>query len=497
AVVMDNNVRIRDAELDLLNNYNAATLTLARQGGGNSQDQFTRSGNLVLHNSSVILAGQPVGSYTQANGSLVITFNGNAGTHKVNQVLQQLAYKGTAEPGAIPVSWVFNDGNSGDAQGSGGAQAVTGHVSINIVAGSDVTNIIAPNLKQNILNGFDSNDTLTGNKGKDVLSGKLGNDTLLGLAGNDTLNGDDGNDYLDGGAGKNVLSGGAGNDIYVVGSKSNKLLETNATDSDLVVSSSTFTLANNIENLTLTGTAKLNGTGNSLGNTLYGNHANNVLYGKNGNDSLYGENGNDLLSGGNDNDKLQGGFGQDKLSGGNADDLLFGEADNDTLNGDAGNDQLYGGSGNDKLSGGAGNDVLLGDAGNDILSGGDGSDSFLGGVGKDKLTGGKGPDGFYFNSAVETGIDKTTWDVLTDFSRAQGDKIVLTAFDANPATSEIDVFTFIKTGVFSADATGQLRFDAKSHVLYGSTDADSDAEFAIQLTGVKTLAVDDFILQNV
>jgi hypothetical protein len=48
--------------------------------------------------------------------------------------------------------------------------------------------------------------------------------------------------------------------------------------------------------------------------------------------------------------------------------------------------------------------------------------------------------------------------------------------------------------MFSANAIGQLRFDAKTFTLYGSTNADSKAEFSVVLTGVKSLVVDDFIL---
>ncbi len=457
AVVMDNNVRIRDAELDATNDYNGATLVLERQDGANSQDIFTRSGNLVFHNGTVVIEGIPVGEYTQSGGALNITFNNNATTNRVNSVLQQLAYSSNAvDPSAIQVSWTFSDSKTEDRQ------SITENVKVNIIAGTDPTHFTGNNQI-----GLTTNDTLTGTKGKDFLSGNSGNDSLFGLDGNDTLKGDEGDDYMDGGAGKNTLIGGAGDDIYIVSQKSNKLVESLNNGQDLVISSTNFILGSHIENLTLVGTAKLNGSGNALDNIIYGNTASNTITGKSGSDGLLG------------------GDGNDKLLGGVGDDNLFGEAGNDNLAGGVGNDKLYGGAGNDKLSGGAGNDLLFGEAGNDVVSGGNGSDIIIGGAGKDKLSGGKGADGFVLNSITETGVNKSTWDVITDFSSKQGDKMIL---------SSIGGLTYIGNQAFSADSTGQLRFDAKSHVLYGNTDADSEAEFAIELLGVKALSAADFIL---
>jgi Ca2+-binding RTX toxin-like protein len=133
-------------------------------------------------------------------------------------------------------------------------------------------------------------------------------------------------------------------------------------------------------------------------------------------------------------------------------------------------------------------DLLTGTDGADKLNGLAGNDTLIGGFGADKLTGGLGADIFKFTSIN----DSTTknHDVITDFKHAQGDKLNLSAIDAKGNTA----FTYIGTGVFSAEATGQLRFDAKTFTLYGSTNADSNAEFSVVLTGVKSLDVDDFIL---
>ena len=119
----------------------------------------------------------------------------------------------------------------------------------------------------------------------------------------------------------------------------------------------------------------------------------------------------------------------------------------------------------------------------------------IGGLGADRLTGGTGADRFDFNSLAELGLTKTTWDTITDFKTSEGDKIDLRGVDANTALIGDQAFTFVgAASAFTGDATGKLRFDAVNHILYGSTDADTDAEFAIALAGVKILVSADFML---
>lgn len=85
----------------------------------------------------------------------------------------------------------------------------------------------------------------------------IGNDldnNLQGAGGNDNLLGGLGSDILDGGAGNNTLSGGADDDTYIT--DGNDTINEGAGDGeDTVLSSASYTLANNLENLTLTGTA--------------------------------------------------------------------------------------------------------------------------------------------------------------------------------------------------------------------------------------------------
>lgn len=141
-----------------------------------------------------------------------------------------------------------------------------------------------------------------------TLTGNDLNNSLVGNAGNDTLNGGLGNDTLNGGAGSDTMVGGLGNDTYVVDVATDVVTETStiASEIDTVQAGITYTLGTNVENLTLTGTTAINGTGNALNNSVTGNTAINTLTGGLGNDSLNGGAGNDILYGGSATDAAAG-----------------------------------------------------------------------------------------------------------------------------------------------------------------------------------------------
>jgi hypothetical protein len=241
------------------------------------------------------------------------------------------------------------------------------------------------------------NLTLTGTANINGTGNTLAN-TLTGNTANNTLNGGNGNDILNGGAGVDILIGGLGNDTYTVDNVSDIVTETStlATEIDTVHSFVTYTLSANVENLTLTGTANINGTGNTLANTLTGNTANNTLNGGNG---------NDILNGGAGVDILIGGLGNDTYIVDNVSDIvtetstlateidtvnssviytLSANVENLTLTGTAN----INGTGNtlaNTIAGNSGNNLLTGNAGNDVLTGNGGSDILVGGTGNDTL----------------------------------------------------------------------------------------------------------------
>ena len=86
---------------------------------------------------------------------------------------------------------------------------------------------------------------------------------LLGGDGQDTIIAGAGRDTLDGGPNPDVLQGGAGDDVYLTDDAADSVVENPGEGIDEVRSSASFTLAANVENLTLiAATGNSTGTGN-------------------------------------------------------------------------------------------------------------------------------------------------------------------------------------------------------------------------------------------
>jgi len=392
------------------------------------------------------------------------------------------------------------NGTNGNNRLIGGRDLIGYTVYLNGFGGDD--QLSAGRLTRAIIHGGAGNDTVIGGSLYDqFLYGDAGNDQIeltasnlpedrreaYGGAGNDVIYNYSGwgEAILDGGAGADTMYGDQSRDIYVVDNVGDRVIEYFAPQwdnipnpRDEVRSSINYTLGNLLENLTLTGTAAISGTGNGAANILTGNAASNVLSGLNGSDTIYGLGGRDRLVGGNGNDVLDGGVGADTLDGGAGldtasyasaargvtldlrgilamtgeavgdvliaienlagsahndtlfgnwlDNVLTGRSGNDTLDGFSGNDRLFGNLGNDLLRGGNGNDILNGDAGNDTLQGQSGNDTINAGMGDDILQGGMGNDRLVGNRGADTlvggeGSDTFVFgkffdrDVVTDF----------------------------------------------------------------------------------
>ena len=179
---------------------------------------------------------------------------------------------------------------------------------------SSITFTLDTNVDRLTLTGTNNIDG-TGNDINNIIIGNAGNNYLTGNAGIDTLTGNDGNDTLDGGLGNDTMNGGKGDDLYIVDSITDVVTEslTFALGGgiDTVQSSVTRTLGANFDNLTLTGSVAINGTGNALDNVITGNDVDNTLKGLGGNDTIDGGTGHDILVGGLGNDLLTGGDGND------------------------------------------------------------------------------------------------------------------------------------------------------------------------------------------
>lgn len=296
--------------------------------------------------------------------------------------------------------------------------------------GNDLDNVIIGNSGNNVLDGSLGADTLRGGAGDDTyqvdnladvvvedvgagsdsvfatvsyaLSANVENLTLKGTAnlagtGNDLDNvivGNSGNNLLDGGTGVDRLIGGQGDDIYFADDAADMAVENAAEGIDSVFASVSYVLPENVENLTITGTAS-DATGNSLDNLLIGNSGNNVL---------------------------DGGIGADTMSGGQGDDTYIVDDTGDVVmeSPNEGNDTVVASvsyalsanvenltlTGNADLRG-IGNglhNTMIGNGGNNVLVGHGGDDTFAGAAGNDTLIGGSGNDTYIYN--LDDGLDR-------------------------------------------------------------------------------------------
>lgn len=289
-----------------------------------------------------------------------------------------------------------------------------------------------------------------GNALDNWLVGNVAANTLNGAAGADTLDGADGDDRMDGGAGADLMRGGNGNDTYVnpVLTEGDRIVEAaNGGVADAIESNTSFSLASlsTIENLVLTGTLDLNGTGNDANNSIRGTAGANALVGGAGDDTLLGGAGNDTLTGGLGNDDMRGGTGDDtyvdpilengeriieSAGAANGNDLVLSRStislasalyvERLTLIG-SGNIDGTGNTSANEITGNSGRNSLAGASGNDSLFGGAGRDTLNGGRGNDLMDGGSEPDLFRFSSS-EDGNDRIVgFDTVRDrFELARG-----------------------------------------------------------------------------
>lgn len=435
------------------------------------------------------------GGFFDINGALpgdIITYGGNP---DITQVGADFLYLGVTFATDNGTQLVLN-ANATDAAltaliraveltSAGSALAITRTLTFIVTDGAaetvsvQVEVAVSADASPNELYGNDDDNLIAGGDSDDTLAGGDGDDELRGDAGNDTLTGGDDNDFLVGGAGVDSMFGGEDDDIYVFTDSGDNANEDPDEGTDTVWASITASLGDNIENLMLTGSAAIDGSGNVLANGITGNNGANTLSGGDENDTINGMGGNDAVNGdaGDDvlfgfvgNDTLNGGAGADIMDGGVGNDeyvvddtgdvvgeasgggidhvttsatitlgtgienativsnsavdltgnalnnILEGGANNNVINGMDGRDTITGFDGDDTLNGGDGNDRLYGGNANDICDGGAGNDELYSGAGTDTLIGGTGNDTYFINDPSQTIVEGSGGGIDTIFA---------------------------------------------------------------------------------
>jgi Ca2+-binding RTX toxin-like protein len=365
-----------------------------------------------------------------------------------------------------------------EAAGSGLADTVRASASFALAADDDIERLQTDNAAGTEAINLTGNaiaQTITGNEGANVLDG--GTDTVV-----------------------DVLIGGGGDDTFVFGAS----LNDTASDSggiDTLTSSISRSLASfsGIENLTLTGSDNIDGTGDANANTLTGNAGANRLEGGAGRDTLVGGAGNDTyVLGSERGDMIVDGAGLDTITSTISRSLLgTPTVENLTLLGSSISSGIGNGLANTMLGNSAAN-TLSGGLGRDVLIGGAGNDRLIGGAGRDILTGGSGKDTFFFNAALSSVTNK---DVIRDF-RAIDDTIRL----ENTGSGLFKVLALGKlaTDQFIANTTGKAA-DGDDHIIYNTKtgaltyDSNGDAAggatvFAVLTNKVAITAADFFVV---
>jgi Ca2+-binding RTX toxin-like protein len=348
---------------------------------------------------------------------------------------------------------------------------------VSITGGANIA--VSGNALDNILSGNNGNNTLDGGLGADTMSSGLGNDVyvvdnagdviientgegtdtvqstlsytlgnnlenLILLGSNDssgtgntfnnTLTGNSGNNTLDGGSGTDTMVGGLGNDTYLVDVTTDVVTENTNEGTDTVQTGSSYTVGNNIENLVLVGTANINGTGNTLDNSLSGNT---------GNNNLSGGNGNDTLNGGLGNDTMVGGLGDDTYWVDSSTDVVT-ELTNEGIDtvtasvsytlGNYIENLVLSGSGNSDGTGNSVNNVLTGNSGNNLLNGSTGNDTMIGAAGNDTYVVDATGDSIIENAneGTDTVQSSITWTLASNL-----ENLVLTGTSAINGTGNV------------------------------------------------------------
>ncbi len=491
--------------------------TVTEVAGAGSDRVLTSLNSLTLAGNVEELIFTGTGNFSGTGNALANSITGGTGNDSLNGGAgADTLTGGTGND-------VYTVDNAGDVvvelAGEGTADRVQS--SISYVLGAGVENLTLTGGAAIDGTGNDAANQITGNGAANSLTGGLGNDSL------------------NGGAGADTLVGGDGNDLYTVDNAGDQVVEAAGEGTDTVQASVSHALADEVENLTLTGSAAIDGTGNGLANVLTGNGGTNRLDGGAGADTLSGGNGDDTYivddagdivteAAGQGTDGVETALSAYSLSlnverltytgagnfsgtGNAAANSITGGLGADTLAGMDGDDTLDGGTGADTLTGGIGDDLyIVDDAGDQVVeAAGEGTDTITTSLGSltladhvevltftgtggfagtgnglaNAITGGAGNDTLGGGAGADTlmgGAGADTYavddgDVVTDFAAIDGDRLDLTGLDADGTLAGMQAFTWIDSAAFS-NVAGELRWELVGSDVNLLADLDGDGD---------------------
>jgi serralysin len=322
--------------------------TITTNGGADNIQAFSGDDTILFHAGSEIVPG--------------LSIDGGAGTDQL-----QLAGGGSFDfTGGVTLSALERVTFLSTLAATAtflGTQVGTGAIT-QVVGSSGINNLVVNAASDVNLSGLtftswtNGTDTIT-------INGTSSGENLIGSSQDDTINA---------GGGADTIRGGAGNDTYFVDNAGDGVVENPGEGTDTVETSVSYTLAPNVENLTLLAGGDLQGFGNSLTNTITGNASNNLIDGRAGADAMIGGAGNDTYFVDNAGDAVF-----ENANEGN--DTVFASA-NFTLSANVENLILQGGADLQGFGNGAVN-VIYGNSGNNLLNGSAGADLMVGGLGND------------------------------------------------------------------------------------------------------------------
>ena len=327
--------------------------------------------------------------------------------------------------------------NNDTLEGGRGDDALIGEDDDDVLRGGDGHDLLLGGNGDDQINGDAGNDILDGSQGLDTLNGGNGHDSLSGGSDADSLTGGNGNDTLDGGTGADTMAGGAGNDLYVLDNVGDTVVELAGEGIDtILVQSSIFNLAPEIENVTVTSSGTVDVNGNAASNILIGGSGANTLNGLGGADIMIGRGGDDVYTVDHVGDRVIEKRGEGLETVRASIDYQLSASVN-TL-------EMLGttailGAGNESAN------TLLGNAADNIL---------IGGLGSDTMTGGGGADVFRYTRFEENVADR-----ITDFSVTE-DRIDVARMLADLGYSGTDPFADNLLRVLEYSSGVSLELDA-------------------------------------